>query len=90
MLTGFASPLFISNDIQTIRGMTLSYDEEDDDHSASFTTAKTLGAEKLIDTAKRDPLTGSLAKSEKDKLMQLIDRWEEPDRQAAKMVRFYS
>lgn len=33
-----------------------------------------------VDTSKRDPLTGSLHSSEKLKLMQLLDQWEEPDR----------
>jgi len=65
--------------------MTLTLDEDDDDHSASFSW-KTMGTEKVIDTAKRDPLTGSLMKSEKDKLMQLVDQWEEPDRQSANLV----
>jgi hypothetical protein len=33
-----------------------------------------------IDTSKRCPLTGGLHSSEKLKLMQLLDQWEEPDR----------
>lgn len=65
--------------------MSLHLEEDEDDQSGSV-SMKTLGTEKLIDTTKRDPLTGSLAKSEKDKLMQLVDRWEEPDRQSAKLV----
>jgi hypothetical protein len=35
---------------------------------------------KEIDTSKRCPLTGKLHASEKLKLMQLLDQWEEPDR----------
>ena len=36
----------------------------------------------LIDTASRDPLTGSLPAHEKAKLMQLLGQWEEPMRVA--------
>ena len=34
----------------------------------------------MIDMTKRDPLTGSLHRSERLKIMQLLERWEEPDR----------
>jgi hypothetical protein len=40
----------------------------------------TTDTEKEIDTSKRCPLTGKLHASEKLKLMQLLDQWEEPDR----------
>jgi hypothetical protein len=54
---------------------------EDDDDASTNQSARSLGTnEKVIDTSKRDPLTGSLNYSEKVKLMQLLDQWEEPDR----------
>jgi len=37
---------------------------------------------RLIDPNRRDPLTGSLHFSEKLKLMQLLEQWEEPERQS--------
>ncbi len=77
----------LNKEIQTIKGLTLNYDEEEDDNaSGSLSTAKSLTAERLVDNTKRDPLTGSLLPSEKAKLLALIDRWEEPDRQSAKLV----
>lgn len=42
--------------------------------------AADIGAEPVIDMNNRDPLTGSLDRSEKLKIMQLLERWEEPDR----------
>jgi hypothetical protein len=73
--------------MQNIKDLTLSYDDDEDDNgSASYSTMKTMATGKLIDTDKRDPLTGSLLASEKAKLYELIDRWEEPDRQSAKLV----
>lgn len=78
-------------DIQTIKSLKLNYDEgEEDNASGSFSTARTVTTEKLFDTSKRDPLTGSLLPSEKAKLMALIERWEEPDRHSAKLVSFHS
>lgn len=66
--------------------MRLSYEEDEDDNgSASYRT--NITNEKVIDTAKRDPITGSLLPSEKAKLMQLVDQWEEPDRYSVKLVR---
>ena len=74
-------------EIQIIKSLKLNYDEGvDDNASGSFSTAKTVTTEKLFDTSKRDPLTGSLLPSEKAKLMALIERWEEPDRHSAKLV----
>jgi hypothetical protein len=40
----------------------------------------TTQLEEEIDTSKRCPTTGGLHPSEKLKLMQLLDQWEEPDR----------
>ena len=78
-------------EIQTIKSLKLNYDEEvDDNASGSMSTAKTVTTEKLFDTSKRDPLTGSLLPSEKAKLMALIERWEEPDRHSAKLVSIVS
>ena len=78
-------------EIQTIKSLKLNYDEDDDDNaSGSLSTSKTVTTEKLFDTTKRDPLTGSLLPSEKAKLMALIERWEEPDRYSAKLVSILS
>jgi cell division protein FtsL len=77
----------LDKQMQNIKELTLTYDdEEDDNNSVSHSSMKTTSTDKLIDTAKRDPLTGSLLASEKAKLYELIDRWEEPDRQSAKLV----
>ena len=56
--------------------------EDDDKSSATGRKSKHSLAtlEKVIDTSARDPLTGSLHRSEKMKLLQLLDEWEEPDR----------
>jgi hypothetical protein len=54
---------------------------EDDTDDATIRSKRSLNtSEKLIDTSRRDPLTGSLHSSEKLKLMQLLEQWEEPDR----------
>jgi len=53
--------------------------EDDDDNTAK--TLKSAGtSERVIDTTKRNPLTGSLEFSEKIKLMTLLEQWEEPER----------
>jgi hypothetical protein len=52
-------------------------DDGDTIRSTSF-SARGL-ADNVIDTNNRDPLTGSLHFSEKLKLMQLLDQWEEPE-----------
>lgn len=80
----------MEKDLEKIKGMAMLYeDENDDDNSGSYSTAKTAGTKKLIDTGRRDPLTGSLLPEEKAKIMQLIDRWEEPERNSSsKSVRF--
>jgi Mechanosensitive ion channel len=39
----------------------------------------------LFDPNNRNPLTGSLSSSEKMKLMQLLERWEEPERDASRV-----
>jgi hypothetical protein len=56
----------------------------DDDDSTAGTSRREgsieVGGENVIDMSNRDPLTGSLHPSEKLKIMQLLERWEEPDR----------
>jgi hypothetical protein len=76
------------SDRETLRGITLSPPSvtDEEDHSAAESSLRSAGTEKIIDTTKRDPLTGSLLQSEKNKLMQLLDNWEEPDVQAARNV----
>jgi hypothetical protein len=44
------------------------------------TCGATKATEEEIDTSKRCPTTGGLHPSEKLKLMQLLEQWEEPDR----------
>ena len=56
-------------------------DDDDDitETSASYTHRSGNEKDIVIDTTKRDPLTGSLHHSEKMKLMQLLGQWEEPE-----------
>jgi hypothetical protein len=49
---------------------------EDDESTASNMVPEKV---QVIDTSRRDPLTGSLHYSEKLKLMQLLEQWEEPE-----------
>ena len=56
------------------------------DDDTAQRSEKSMYAEKVIDTDRRDPLTGSLMESEKMKLVQLLERWEEPDRNSANLV----
>jgi hypothetical protein len=52
----------------------------DDEDSTTGDSDRRESVEKVIDTTNRDPLTGSLNSSERLKIMQLLERWEEPDR----------
>jgi hypothetical protein len=61
-----------------LRGIVFVEDDTDEATTPSKPTLNT--AENVIDTSRRDPLTGSLHSSEKLKLMQLLEEWEEPDR----------
>lgn len=61
--------------------------EDDASFSRSTVAANTRESSKLIDTYNRDPLTGSLRFSEKIKMMELLDRWEEPERSDRHKVR---
>jgi hypothetical protein len=61
-----------------LRGIVFVEDDTDDATTRSKRSLNT--AENVIDTSRRDPLTGSLHSSEKLKLMQLLEEWEEPDR----------
>ena len=86
-------------DKESTRGLGISQGEEDDststpDRRGSVNSNSTPGrrgsislqtqTDHVIDTTNRDPLTGSLHFSEKMKLMQLLDRWEEPERKTAR------
>jgi hypothetical protein len=53
--------------------------EEDNDSVSTEKKKENI----VIDTSKRHPLTGSLMASERMKLMQLLERWEEPERDSA-------
>jgi hypothetical protein len=63
---------------ESLRGVVFVEDDPDDATTRSRRSLNT--AEKVIDTSRRDPLTGSLHSSEKLKLIQLLEQWEEPDR----------
>jgi hypothetical protein len=63
---------------ESLRGVVFVDDDTDDATTRSKRSLNT--AEKVIDTSRRDPLTGSLHSSEKLKLRQLLEQWEEPDR----------
>ena len=64
---------------ENLRGIVFVEDDTDDATTPSRPRLNT--AEKVINASRRDPLTGSLHSSEKLKLMQLLEEWEEPDRQ---------
>lgn len=53
----------------------------DDDNDSVSTEKKKENI--VINTSRRHPLTGSLMPSERMKLMQLLERWEEPERDSA-------
>lgn len=61
-----------------MRGIAIANSEETDDHTID--TSADERSENGIRTDLRDPLTGSLQASEKAKLMDLLGRWEEPDK----------
>jgi hypothetical protein len=71
---------------EQLRGIALAKASADDDESAlsnplrDGVKAFDDEAEKVIKTDSRDPLTGSLHSSERAKLMLLLGRWEEPDK----------
>lgn len=62
----------------------LAYTSTNDDASSkkSLDTANKT----VIDTDARDPLTGNLRDSERIKIMQLLDQWEEPERQERRVA----
>jgi hypothetical protein len=63
---------------ENLRGIVFVEDDTDDATTPSKPSLNT--SENVIDTSRRDPLTGSLHSSEKTKLLQLLEEWEEPDR----------
>lgn len=69
----------------SLRGLALSSDDEDGSTTESPTSRRgsvdTLQSDRVINMNDRDPLTGNLQYSEKMKLRQLLERWEEPDRE---------
>jgi len=72
----FVIARFIQWDSDKLGGFMFSNGEEDDQDSMGSLETH----EVVIDPTKRDVLTGSLTYSEKLKLMQLLDAWEEPVR----------
>lgn len=67
----------LTNSWGDLRG--IAFDDDEDDTAGNESTHTHGTNEKVIDTTKRDPLTGSLHYTEKAKLMQLLDQWEEPE-----------
>lgn len=66
---------------ETLHGLNFADDDADDNTVMSPRSRRSEHtAEKVIDTDAVDPLTGSLNTSEKIKLTQLLERWEEPNR----------
>jgi hypothetical protein len=66
----------------SLHGLPFATNNEDASSKRSTdTTNKTI-----IDTDARDPLTGSLRESEQIKILQLLEQWEEPERQAGRAV----
>ena len=59
-----------------------SIDDDTDGDTTNSPRSKRSAAtsERVIDTTARDPLTGSLHQSERIKIMQLLEQWEEPSR----------
>jgi hypothetical protein len=66
--------------LKSIRNLTIDLDEENESVAAGNDDHQ------LIDASRRDKLTGSLAHSERMKLMQLLERWEEPERGSSSKV----
>jgi hypothetical protein len=60
---------------------------EDEGDGESISNSKKPDQGLLIDPSNRNPLTGSLMPSEKMKLVQLLERWEEPERESVARVR---
>jgi hypothetical protein len=58
-----------------------AHNEDASSKRSADTTNKTI-----IDTDARDPLTGSLQESEQIKILQLLEQWEEPERQAGRAI----
>lgn len=59
-------------------------DSDDDYSNADSTTHRSGGtSERTLDMNKVDPLTGRLDNLEREKLMQLLGRWEEPTRESS-------
>ena len=54
--------------------------EGDDVETVASAGKSAAGTQEVFDPSNRDPLTGSLHFSEKLKLMQLLEQWEEPER----------
>jgi hypothetical protein len=68
--------------MRSIKDLSINLEEDDD---SVYSEKKQENV--VIDTSRRHPLTGSLVASERMKLMQLLERWEAPEREAAVKVR---
>ncbi|KAG7373470.1 mechanosensitive ion channel [Nitzschia inconspicua] len=64
--------------MKSIKDLSINLEEDNDSVSSERKTENVV-----IDTSKRNPLTGSLLSSERMKLLQLLERWEEPERETA-------
>jgi hypothetical protein len=62
---------------ENLRGIV--FVEDDTDAATTPSRPSLKRAESVFDFSRRDPLTGGLHASEKLKLMQLLEEWEEPN-----------
>lgn len=69
--------------MESIQNLSIHYDGDGDDDSVSTGNKNNGDAGMFVDYSRRNPLTGSLLPSEKMKLSQILERWEEPEREAA-------
>lgn len=61
-------------------GVTLADDEASGESSiASGSTKTSRNPDKVFDSGRRDALTGSLSSSQKVKVIQLLENWDEPE-----------
>jgi hypothetical protein len=72
---------YVDHRMQSIKNISLDLEEVNEEGDAeTISTGNRKG--ELVDYSKRNPLTGSLLPSEKMKLVQLLDGWEEPERES--------
>ena len=64
-----------------IHGLSFTVSNEDEENTTVVSKSHNLGSSmRSIDPSQRDPLTGTLQYSERLRIMQLLEQWEEPVR----------